>query len=140
MGTSGPAANTGVGVPYHPDALASDRRKIYVSLILAFLIYELAQIDPLKIKGDPTKTAASDNTKAAKVALKNTNLWAWAVVLITLTVMSDFDTFADLAVAFAVLIFIVTAFNNGESAFTNLTNFQKINEPAHPATNIGKTA
>ena len=93
------------------------RDAVFTLLFLAFIITAM--------KKYPTASSKSAQGKFLESLWKQ-NLFAWGFLFVTLTVVSDFDATADLAAAFALLIFLSALLLNGESAFLNM---QKLISP-----------
>lgn len=91
--------------------MVSNRRKIVLGLLIAFMIRTLATID--------TEGAKKGKPKIRK-AITEQNLVAWAVLASFLAIASDIDTTSDIAVAFTLLILVAALLTSGMDAIDNL--------------------
>jgi hypothetical protein len=96
--------------------MVSNRRKIVLGLLLAFVIRILATMDAEGAKKGKSKV---------KEALKEQNLIAWAVLASFLAIASDIESTSDIAVAFTVLILIAAILSSGPDALDNLDKLVK---------------
>jgi len=87
---------------------ASRRGQVFGLLMLAFVINGLSKAGSVKNESE---------TKVFFKSLATNNLPAWAFLWVVLTLASDFDSTTDLALAFAVLIFLASLILNGEKTF-----------------------
>lgn len=96
--------------------LQSNRRKIVLGLLLAFVIRILATIDADGAKKGKSKV---------KNALSGQNLIAWAALASFLAIASDIESTSDIAVAFALLILVAAILTSGPDALDNLDKLIK---------------
>ena len=97
---------------------ASERKQILLALVLAFGIDFFAKLNTAQGK----KTSSAD----VWIAAKGQSIAAWIVLIVILSMASDFDSTRQLSVAFAWLILIVALLGNGSKAIGNVSNIIKL--------------
>lgn len=121
-----------IDVPYTPDwyALASRRSQVTRVLVLALALRTLALIRLPLLKDNPAEEAHR--------VFNELTLIAWGAIWVTLIVASDYETTTDLALAFALLVFVAVLLHDGPQAFkvvsglVNLDAVPVIHSPDHP--------
>lgn len=107
--------------------LVSNRRKIVLALLIAFVIRILATVDTEGAKKGKAKVRES---------VTGQNLVSWAVLAAFLAIASDIDATSDIAVAFALLILVASLLTSGPDALSNLDKLVKggkqIQKAAYP--------
>jgi hypothetical protein len=105
---------------------AGDRRQILLTLTIAFGIAYLAKISDVAASQGVKKllTGKGDDRSPAIRALEAQNAVGWVILIVILSIGSDFETSRPLAVAFAWLILIASVLQNGEKAIKTLSALQ----------------
>lgn len=102
----------------------SGGRTVFVSIAVSMTVFLLAggRFEKLVAKlGGPVSAAPGEKGDAA--AKIGVTIGAWAVLLVTLSVMADFEATSKIAEAFALLIMLTVILAYGIDAFGAITNY-----------------
>jgi hypothetical protein len=106
-------------------AETSNRTKVFRLLLAAFIVQFVS-------KWNSQKLTAGDAAGEAHRVVLATNIFGWMVLWFILTMVAEYDTTTDLALAFCSLLLIAQLLSNGTTAFTNTTTILTTHEKTQP--------
>lgn len=117
-----------IGIPDLPAATGvatgDMRRQIILALAGAFTVHYLSRITFSDSSIKPGETSPTPGQPDFSKANRESNLAAWLVILVILSIASDIETTRELAVAFAFLLMLVAFLGEGTMAFGNVQKLQ----------------